>query len=212
MGGDKIKVVQAKVVVGKGSGDFFKEVDFDFPMGKELFMIQKVHKWIDVYDVKVVGGNKVIFNAWIYKNVAYKTACHPCVDKDGIVTVSGDIVHITKRIPLAGCIDVETDCGFKFKKGDKAEGLEAEVLEAEVIGEVEDLLCPKELGKESHYPLLEEGKMGGKGKMPCEYSAKCDEDPVVVYKRLHEKMCIRIKVKVVKMEHLSVKVADCGDN
>lgn len=201
MGGDKTKVIQTKVVLGKGKEDFFKEVDFDFAPGKELFMIQKVDKWVDVYSAKVVGGNKVIFNAWIYKNIAYKVACKPpYVDpKDGIVTVAGDIVHITKRIPLAGCIDID-ECGVKLKETDMAE-----VLEAEVLGDVEELLCPVPLGG-LLYPGMDGKDECGKGK-PQPY--KCEDQPMYAYKKLHEKMCIRIKVKVVRWEHIPVMVPGC---
>jgi len=207
LSGIQTKVIQTKVVLGKGSEDFFKELDFDFPLGKELYKIEKITKWIDVYDLKVVGGNKVIFNAWIYKNIAYKTA--KCVDTDklGSITVTGDIVHITKRVGLAGCIDITPDYGCKIK-----EGAFAELLEAEVVGEVEDLLCPIPVRKFPPYPAMEGVKLDGKEESKECYKPKynCEEEEVYVYRKLHEKMCIKIKVKVVQWEHFPVRVASLG--
>ena len=212
MGGNLVqtKIIQTKVVLGKGAEEFFKEADFEFPMGKELFKIEKINKVVKVTDVKVVGGNKVIFNAVIIKNIAYKTA--KCVDtdyKDDTVTVTGDIVHITKKIPFAGCIDIKPEYGCKLN-----EDSFAEVLEAEVIGEVEELLCPMPVKKHPPYPVMdglvmegkEEEKLGGGDCYKPRYE-KCEEEPVLVYKRLHEKMCIKIKVKVVAWEHFPVRVA-----
>lgn len=203
------KIIQTKVVLGVGSEEFFKEVDFYFPRGKELYLIEKVSKWIDVYDTKVVGGNKVIFNAWIYKNIAYKTAECLYTDKDGDVTVTGDIVHVTKRVPLAGCIKIKPECGAKIKEKDFAE-----VLEAEVVGEVEELLCPKKLRDKPPYPFMEDKEdeckkdEDKKDYKPCRElkPIKCDGEPVYVYRSLHEKMCIKIKVKVVGWEHIPIKV------
>lgn len=204
MGADLVqtKVIQTKVILGKGSEDFFKELDFEFPKGKELYMIEKIKKWIDVYDVKVVDGNKVIFNAWIYKNIAYKTAKFVDTNKDGTITVAGDIVHITKRESIAGCIDIKPEYGCKIK-----DNAFAEVLEAEVVGEVDDLLCPMPVRKYSPYPAIDgiEEDKGDMFKPPVK--DYCEEEPVYVYKKLHEKMCIKIKVKVVAWEHFPVRVA-----
>lgn len=205
------KVIQTKVILGKGTADFFKELDFEFPMGKELYKIEKIKKWIDVYDVRVVDGNKVIFNAWVYKNIAYKTATYVDTDKKGTLTVTGDIRHITKRVELAGFIDITPEYGCKIKEN----GALAEVLEAEVIGEVEDLLCPMPIRKYPPYPTMEGLELDGKDK-DKEYMFKppvknyCEEEPVYVYGKLHEKMVIRIKVKVVEWEHFPVRVAGCG--
>lgn len=176
------KVIQTKVIKGKGEEDFFLEADFTFG-STPFFKIESVDTWVDVYDATVINGNKVIFNAWVYKNIIFKVA-GPASETGGVVTINGGIDHITKRIPLAGCIDIH----LKDKEKVCPQEDIAEVLEAYVIGDVEENLYPTE---------LEDG--AGNGFVP----------PIYVYSGLHEKMCVRIAVKVVRWEHVEIEEKHC---
>ena len=178
------KIIQTKVIVGKGEEDFFLESDFNFdkiPDAEPFLKIVDIDTWVDVYDAQVIKGNKVIFNAWIYKNVTYKMV-KGCLEEspDGEVTINGAIRHITKRIPLAGCIDIKSK-----EKINPKEDI-AEVLDAYVIGEVEETLEKSALRTAT---------------------AKV-EPPIYEYKKLHEKMCVKIAVKVVRWEHVQIKTEE----
>ena len=177
----EVKVLQTKVIKGTGCKDFFLEADFDFPQGTPLYLIESIDTWVDVYDTKVICEDKVIFNAWVYKNIIYKVVSGSPTQDDG-VTVTGGVDHITKAIPLAGCIDIDTKgCEKLNPKTDFAE-----VIKACVIGEVEDKLEKYEI------------KNGDASFNP----------PVFVYGSLHENMCVRIDLKVVRWEHVSVEIED----
>ncbi|CUO19305.1 MULTISPECIES: hypothetical protein [Clostridium] len=177
-----VKVIQTKVIKGTGCKDFFLEADFDFPQGTPLYLIESIDTWVDVYDTKVICEDKVIFNAWVYKNIIYKVVSGSPVQDDG-VTVTGGVDHITKAIPLAGCINIDTKkCG----KLDPCRDF-AEVIKAKVIGHVEDKLEKVEI------------KQG---------NGESFNPPVFVYGSLHEKMCVRIDLKVVRWEHVSVEIED----
>lgn len=172
-----IKTIQTKVIKGKGSEDFFLEADFNFPEEAPLFLIESIDTWVDVYDTKVINEDKVIFNAWVYKNIIYKVASKTSEIDNG-VTVTGPVKHITKAIPLAGCINI------KLKGCEKLNCREdiAEVLKASVIGHVEE--------------KQEKAKV-------------CDSTPpVYVYGSLHEKMCVKVEVKVVRWEHVTIESND----
>lgn len=177
-----VKVLQSKVIKGTGCETFFLEADFDFPVGTPLYLIESIDTWVDVYDTKVICENKVIFNAWVYKNIIYKVKGTATAEECGGVTVTGGVDHITKAIPLAGCIDIDTKCCEKLNPKVDC----AEVLKAYVIGDVEDKLEKYEVKN---------------GDMPF-------NPPVFVYGSLHEKMCVRIDLKVVRWEHVTVEVKE----
>lgn len=180
------KLIQTKVIKGKGSDDFFIEADFTIPDATgqgSLYLIESVTTWVEVYDAKVVCDDKVIFNAWVYKNIIYKG--FGGVETPGLdegVTVTGPVQHITKAIPLAGCINIDTK---KCEKLNPCEDI-AEVIKARVIGEVDDKLDEIEVDN----------------------SGVSYNPPVYTYGRVHEKMCVRIEVKVVRWEHLSIEIQD----
>lgn len=175
------KVIQTKVIKGKGEEDFFLEADFTFDC--KFFKIESVDTWVDVYDTTVINGNKVIFNAWVYKNVIFKVA-DTASQTDGVVTINGPIKHITKRIPLAGCIDIH----LKDKEKVCPQEDIAEVLEAYVIGDVEENLYPSEIQDSNN-----------SGFVP----------PIYAYWGLHEKMCVKVAVKVVRWEHVEIEDKRC---
>ena len=104
-----LKKIESEVVVGVGEDSFFKEVEFDFSNINGIFMVENVDEWVDVYNVVPTGCDKVIFSAWIYINVAYKLAEYIGKDPKSNATVCGDIKHMTKRVPLAGCIKIHCE-------------------------------------------------------------------------------------------------------
>ncbi|HBR03477.1 MAG TPA: hypothetical protein DD738_12800, partial [Ruminiclostridium sp.] len=69
----KRKILQVPVIVGKGSEQFFVEKDVKIsPPSPPIFKIEEIEKKVVVTDAQVIPG-KVIFNAYIWKNVIYKT-------------------------------------------------------------------------------------------------------------------------------------------
>lgn len=116
----KKKILQVPVIVGKGSEQFFVEKDVTIsPPSPPIFKIVEIEKKVIITDVSVIPG-KVIFNAFIWKNVIYKTVEDVC---DGIV--NGPIFHSTFKIPFGGFVEMEPVGCDKPKEGDVAEVLEA---------------------------------------------------------------------------------------
>lgn len=125
------KVLQTKVIVGTGTAQFFLEEDIRFvPPIPPVFYVEEIKKMIDVYDTKVIPG-KVIFNAWVWKNINYKTAKK--ISEDGS-QVNGPLWHSTTKKPLAGFVVIKPSPGEKILEGDQAE-----VTEAFVEGEKDEL-------------------------------------------------------------------------
>lgn len=116
----KKKVIQVPIIVGKGSAQFFVEKEIKIsPPNPPIYKIEKIDKKVVITDAHVIPG-KVIFNAYIWKNVAYKTVEEVC---DGVV--SGPIYHATFKIPFGGFVEMKPigcDC---VKESDVAELLEA---------------------------------------------------------------------------------------
>jgi hypothetical protein len=125
---DKKRTLQTKVIVGKGKGQFFVESDITVsPPSPPIFKIEDVDVKVDVFDTKVITGGdckwgwaKVIFNAWVCKNVVYKTVEHI---HDGIV--NGPLYHVTFKVPVGGFVEVEAVKGEKIKEGDIVEVVKA---------------------------------------------------------------------------------------
>ena len=173
-------------------------------------------------DVKVkpyiIGGNTIVFNAWITKNIAYKVAEYAFIDKEGIATVVGPIRHMTKVIQFGGSIDLDLPEGIVLTNNDKAE-----VLSATVIGSNDELLCRKEitLGHYGQQPEQGEGKrrnnclLAQKQQMGCGNKESLQqvafpgcsdgfEPALYQYGKLREKMAIEILVKAVRVAHINV--------
>ena len=125
---ERKRTLQAKVIVGKGKQQFFVEKDiFISPPSPPVFEIVAVDVNIDVYDMKLITGGdckcgwaKVIFNAWVCKNIIYKTLEHV---HDG--TVNGPLFHSTLKIPVGGFVEVHPVKGERIKEGDIAELISA---------------------------------------------------------------------------------------
>jgi len=116
----KEKILQVPVIVGKGSEQFFVEKDICLaPSSPPIYKIEKIDKKVVVTDANVIPG-KVIFNAYIWKNITYKTVEDVC---DGVVY--GKIHHVTFKIPFGGFVEMKPIGCDKIDECDKAELLEA---------------------------------------------------------------------------------------
>lgn len=125
----KKKILQVPVIVGKGSDQFFIEKDVTIaPSNPPIFKIEKIDKKVIITDASVIPG-KVIFNAYIWKNVTYKTVEDVC---DGVVY--GQINHVTFKIPFGGFVEMKPIGCEKIDECDTAE-----LIEAYVEGEKEFL-------------------------------------------------------------------------
>jgi hypothetical protein len=147
----KKKVLQVPVIVGKGSEQFFVEKDVKIsPPSPAIYKIEHIDKKVIITDAHVIPG-KVIFNAYIWKNVLYKTVEEV---HDGIV--NGPIYHATFKIPFGGFVEIKPIGCEKVKEGDVAELLEAYVegekdfLHDETICQGQKVYCSlleKDVGK-----------------------------------------------------------------
>lgn len=116
------KVLQVPVIVGEGSEQFFidKEITVS-PPSPPVYEVKDIKKWIDVYSTKVIKG-KVIFNAYLWKDINYATVEHV---HDG--TINGPLYHCTTKIPFAGFVEIRPYPHEEVCEGDKAELLSAVV-------------------------------------------------------------------------------------
>ena len=85
---------------------------------------------------------------------------------------------------------------FDIKKGDKVE-----VLKAFIKASSEELECPVEVPKYCPRPSSAEAE-----ELLIE---KPKHEKVIAYKKVHEKMILVVKVKVVRMKHIEVKAEHC---
>ncbi len=116
----KKKILQVPVIVGKGSEQFFVEKDLCIaPSNPPIYKIEKIDKKVVITDASVIPG-KVIFNAYIWKNITYKTVEDVC---DGVVY--GQIHHATFKIPFGGFVEMKAIGCDKIDECDTAELLEA---------------------------------------------------------------------------------------
>lgn len=140
------KVLQVPVIVGEGEEQFFIEKDINVsPPSPPVYMVKEIKKWIEVYDTKVICG-KVIFNAYLWKDINYKTVEHVHDD-----TVNGPVYHCTTKIPFGGFVEIKPFPCEEIKEGDNAE-----LLEAVVEGERDEWHCKERVqGVEVYKKLLE---------------------------------------------------------
>lgn len=116
----KKKILQVPVVIGSGTSQFFIEKDIIIsPPSPPVYRIEKIDKWVEVISMSVIPG-KVLFNAFLWKNITYKTVEDVC---NGIV--NGPIYHSTLKIPFGGFVEIDPVGCEKVKACDVAELLEA---------------------------------------------------------------------------------------
>lgn len=199
---------------------FFQEVEFDFTKvnPKGIFIIENITEEVKVKPY-IIGGNTIVFNAWITKNIAYKVAEDAFIDKNGIPTVVGPIRHMTKVINFGGSIDLDLLEGVVLTNTDKAE-----VLLATVIGSNDELLCKKEITP-AHYMGEQQEEYKAPRRSNCllaqrKQMAYCNmeafkqvafpgclegfEPALYQYGKLREKIAIEIIVKAVRVAHIDV--------
>lgn len=129
------KQLQVPVIVGTGTAQFFIEKDIKIsPPSPPVFEIKEIRKKIDVYEMKVIPG-KIIFNAWLWKDINYKTVEHVHDD-----SVNGPLFHLTTKIPFGGFVATVAADGEEVREGDTPE-----LLEAVVEGEIDDLHDKEEI-------------------------------------------------------------------
>lgn len=120
----KKKLIQVPVVKGFGEEEFFVEKEICIaPPAPPVYKVKDIKKWVEIADTKVIK-DEVVFNAFLWKDITYKT-----VERVGRDFVSGPVFHYTIKIPFGGFVPV---CG-KVREGDKAE-----LLEAKIEGEVDE--------------------------------------------------------------------------
>lgn len=188
----KKKIIQVPVIVGKGSEQFFIEKEVKIaPPAPPIFKIENIEKKVIITDAHVIPG-KVLFNAYLWKNVAYKTVEEVC---DGVVT--GPIYHATFKFPFGGFVEMKPIGCECVKEGDIAE-----LLEACVEGE-KDFLCDESICKGvkvynsllekdvikitfkavryEHLPICVEEEKEEKYEKKCD--DKCDDKKKIEYKK-----------------------------
>ena len=116
------KTLQVPVIVGEGEDEFFIEKDINVsPPSPPVFMVKDVKEWVDVYSYKVIKG-KVLFNAYLWKDINYKTVEHVHDE-----TVNGPVYHCTTKIPFGGFVVIKPYPCEEVKEDDNAELLESSV-------------------------------------------------------------------------------------
>lgn len=123
------RLIQVPVIIGTGSGQFFIEKDIKIaPPSPPVYEIKDIKKWVEVYEFKAIPG-KVIFNAYLWKDINYATVEHVHDE-----TVNGPLYHSTTKIPFGGFVEIKPFECEEFSHEDIAE-----LLEAHVEGEVDKL-------------------------------------------------------------------------
>jgi hypothetical protein len=171
------KLLQVPVIVGWGEKqELVVKVSTVSPPSPPVFRIEGIDKKVVITNLLIVPPTcktgdkwlgKVILDGYIDKNVNYKTITDYTCD-----AVNGPLYQFTTRIDFATFVDVVADEQF-------CENDNAEILEAYVEGEKEELLDPN--------PLAEGAP-----------------DWAVTYNKLLEKIIVKIKLKITKIEHVTV--------
>lgn len=137
-------------------------------------------------------------------------------DAAGYPTVYGPLYHMTKVIDFGGIIKLDLPSGKKLRDTDVVE-----VLSAKIIGSHDELLNPEpiydyepgetkymELELPINDPLHPDGPpqyIKVKVPMPVSKGKYKKFDPELTqYTRLREKMCIKIKVRVIRKENVDI--------
>lgn len=124
------KLLQVPVVVGKGEQQFFVEKEICItPPCPPVYMVKEIKEWVEVYDAKVICG-KVLFNAYLWKDINYKTVEKACDNN-----VCGPVYHFTTKIPFGGYVPI---CPIDKKEDGAKEGDKAVLLEAKIEGKRDD--------------------------------------------------------------------------
>lgn len=146
-------------------------------------------------------------------------------DSEGYPTVYGPLYHMTKVIDFGGFIELDLPEGEVLKDTDKVE-----VLSAEIVGTHDELLDPEPIYEpyqsnaftmtnQEVVVLIPPGPDDPPGTLPKPAKVIVQiptamtkyrefDPPLNQYARLREKMCIKIKVKVVRTEHISIETEE----
>jgi|GEM_PF-4208814 len=200
-------------------------------LASRLFMIQNVDESIEV-KAYPTRDRAIMFNAWITKNISYKIAAqgpkdpNPIIpvpqnpqevvgigmkDTSGYPTVYGPLYHMTKVIDFGGFIKLDLPLGEKLNDTDIVE-----VLSAEIVGTHDELLNAEPIYEaySSMTTVLQPPDPRDPPGTPPKYviipvtKYKQFDPQQTQYARLREKMCIKIRVRVVRGENVYI---DCQD-
>lgn len=169
------------------------------PTGYEIgkvFIISSIDEIVKV-EAYPTTDRAVMFNAWITKNVIYKTVQSGFngtnkvgtgfIDDYGYPTVSGPMFQMTKLINFGGNIILDLPNGEMLKEDDRVV-----VLSAKIVGTHDKLY-----NKEPIYKRIDPTK--------GEYQSSILDESFNLYNKLIEKMCLKIKVRVIRRVTLNTE-------
>lgn len=202
---NNIKIIQQKIVTGKGSGEFYIESNFDF-RDYPFWEIESSSTKVDVYKAMIITNNKVLFNSWVYKSIVYKTIDNGLgvIDEEGIITLNGQLKHKTKRIPLNGVISIEA-----IKESDNIIPNKdlVKVINAYVSAEIEEEAREESIkNKIINYTLYNRTRYPYEEQNNNINIFEISSSPICSYKKLNIKMIIKIDVKILRIEEVSINI------
>lgn len=186
------KRIQTNVILAENEGLFFKEVEFDFDsipaefwklrnQGARIFMVNNIDEKIEV-KAYPTRDRAVMFNAWITKNISYKVVAQSlkcCLD-------SG-----------LGDNNNNNEGGFFPQYPDYSRN---------IVGTHDDLLNPEPIYNKEEKEIMVPDPFSISGYRIIKTSQLSEFDPPLYqYPKLREKMCIKIRLKVVRTEHLEIE-------
>lgn len=186
------KRIQTNVIIAENEGLFFKEVEFDFDsipaefwklrnQGARIFMVNNIDEKIEV-KAYPTRDRAVMFNAWITKNISYKVVAQSlkcCLD-------SG-----------LGDNNNNNEGGFFPQYPDYSRN---------IVGTHDDLLNPEPIYNKEEKEIMVPDPFSISGYRIIKTSQLSEFDPPLYqYPKLREKMCIKIRLKVVRTEHLEIE-------
>ena len=186
------KRIQTNVIIAENEGLFFKEVEFDFDsipsefwklrnQGARIFMINNIDEKIEV-KAYPTRDRAVMFNAWITKNISYKVVAQSlkcCLD-------SG-----------LGDNNNNNEGGFFPQYPDYSRN---------IVGTHDDLLNPEPIYNKEEKEIMVPDPFSISGYRIIKTSQLSEFDPPLYqYPKLREKMCIKIRLKIVRTEHLEIE-------
>ena len=201
---DNTRVIQERIVTGKGMGEFYIEVNFEF-RDYPFWKIESSSTTVDVYKTIIIADNKVLFNSWVYKSVVYETIDSGLglIDEKGIVTLNGELKHKTKRIPLNGIININPINDNIISNKDLVKIINAyvsaEIEEEEIEEPIRNKMINYRFYNRVRYSY-EEQKNNNINIF--EISSK----PMKSYRKLNVNMIIKIEVKTVRTEEIPINI------
>lgn len=200
---DDVKFIQERIVTGKGIGEFYIEINFEF-RDYPFWKIESSRTKVDVYKTMIISDNKILFNSWIYKSIVYETIDSRLglIDEKGVITLNGEMKHKTKRIPLNGIINISPINDNIISNKDLVKVINAyasaEIEEEEMEEPIRNKMINYRFYNRSRYPYEEENNNIN--------IFEVSSTPINIYKKLNINMIIKIEVKTVRIEEVSINI------